>query len=332
MNQKQAEQFLKALGVKHVQYKPGWVTSPCPFAPFRHKGGKDTSPSFGLSWAPGKHSHFNCFACGSGPAEELLQALDMYTVQRPDLRERLDFHTARALLDAEAEEMVPLPGYSEFGQEQIKEFEEWPWHFINSFLPVNDEARAYLHHRQVTDDQIHQHQMRWDYLKRMIVMPYLNVWGKLAGARGRAIDMDLKGWHKHYDYRWNDVNNAALVWYNEPCLQQDGPVVVVEGQFDVLRVEPVYPKVVANMTALPTAYKLKRLLHSPLVVLIPDNDGPGGAGEKSVLRYRQFFAEHQETKLVVLSLPTPEDGTKLDPGDCHPDFLRELLSPYVNLV
>jgi hypothetical protein len=331
MNQQQALDFLKALGVSHAQYKPGWVTAACPFAPFRHKGGKDSNPSFGLKYEVGVRSYFNCFACGSGPAEELLQALEMYTMDRPHLRSHYDFKHARAILTAEDDELSVLPNYKEFGQETTKQFEEWPWHFINSFLPLNEEAIGYLTMRDVTFKQMVDHSMRWDPKKRMVVMPYLNAYDKLAGARGRSIDSNVQGWKKHWDYTWNGVNNTALCWYNEQALQLTGPVVVVEGQFDVLRVAQVYPKVVGNMMAHPTRAKLLKLLHSPRVVLIPDNDGPGGAGEKSVKHYREFmFAQGHGQRFTHLQLPLPEGQLKIDPAECHPQFLKDLLVPVIN--
>lgn len=332
MNQQQAEDFLKALGVKHVQYnKPGWVTAACPFAPWLHKGGKDSNPSFGLKYEVGARSYFNCFACGSGPAEELLQALEMYIISRPDLRQHYDFKHARAILTAEDDEIPVLPEYKEFGQEIIKEFEEWPWHFINGFQALSSDAQAYLAGRGVFENQWKHFNLRWDPKKRMVVMPYLNAYGKLAGARGRSIDSDVQGWKRHWDYTWNGVNNSALCWYNEQSLQLDGPAVVVEGQFDVLRVAQVYSKVVGNMTAHPTRVKLLKLLYSPLVVLIPDNDGPGGAGEKSIKHYLEFMiAQGYGQRFKYLELPLPKGQSKIDPAKCHPQFLKDLLASVIN--
>jgi hypothetical protein len=85
--------------------------------------------------------------------------------------------------------------------------------------------------------------LRYDLTYDRIVCPYRHFNGKLAGARGRAVDQDAK--LKHWDYTWGDVNNAHCVWYNEPALDAaamaKAPVIVCEGQFDVMNVLRVYP-------------------------------------------------------------------------------------------
>jgi hypothetical protein len=312
----QAQGFITALGGKQLKTKPGWVTSSCVLAPFTHKNGHDSNPSFGLTVKDGERSNFNCFSCTSGSAEELLQSLQLYDQQQPG-KITANFKLAREILNDEDLSLAPLPAYQEFGNAPAKVFEEWPWWFINGYSPAWEdlEARSYLQGRQVTEQETGFNWLRFDHKKRMIVMPYTNVYGRLAGARGRSIDDHVKGWKKHYDYTWNEINNASLVWYNEQCLQLDGPVVVVEGQFDALRVAKTWPKVVANMTAKPVLSKMGRLLYSPLVIHIPDTDE---TGIKSIQIY-QDFCHQNGVEYRAIKLPS----TVKDAGDCHPDFLLE---------
>jgi DNA primase len=164
---------------------------------------------------------------------------------------------------------------------------------------------------------IHHLQVLWDDVRKMVVFPYYNVYTNLAGARGRsAVETGMK----HFDYTYGGINNAALVWYNEQCLNLPGPVVVVEGQFDVAKVLERYPKVVGNLTAKPRLVKVKKLTHSPGMILIPDNDETGRASEK---KYSELCNQLQLPMAVVRL-----SGVK-DPGECHPDYLWDRLQPLV---
>ena len=328
MTPEQAKAFLQALGAKNVGQKSTWVTAPCPLARWTHKSGKDSNPSFGITTHTGKASHWNCFACGSGSAEDLLQAVE-YHLHRNSviaLDYGVNIGIARHLLDSEYIGLQALPDYMEFQENAQHEFQEWPLYWLDSFLPALNvkDAVDYLEARGVTLTEANKYNLRYDSKRRMIVFPYFNVYGKFAGARGRAIDPGVIGHKKHFDFTWNSVNNSRLVWYNEQCLELDGPVVVVEGQFDALRVLKAYPKVVANLTAKPTWAKLCRLQQSETVVHIPDNDGPGGAGEGSTEVYRKFCQDHG-MNYVRIDLPLPPGQDKIDPGECSAEYLLDRL-------
>jgi 5S rRNA maturation endonuclease (ribonuclease M5) len=150
----------------------------------------------------------------------------------------------------------------------------------------------------------------------MVVAPYYDVFGRLAGARGRSILPDPT--KKHHDYSFNGHNNCRMVWYNEQVLNLPGPVVVVEGQFDCWRVSTVYPKVVANLTAKPSDEKFKKLCDSQEVIQIPDNDD---AGDGSIATYSKL-AKKYGIKHRVVTL----DHSVKDPAECHPSYLKGILS------
>ena len=126
----------------------------------------------------------------------------------------------------------------------------------------------------------------------------------------------------NFDYTWNGVNNTSLVWFNEGSLHLAGPVVVVEGQFDALRVAKVWPKVVATLTARPTPAKLDRLLQSSALIHLPDTDQ---AGQQSKAVYQRFCALNS---LSYYAIDLPSEVK--DPGDCHPDFLRSAIQEVVD--
>ncbi len=312
MNAEQGILFLKAIGAKNLQVREQWITASCPLAFLTHKNNKDSNPSFGLSL--GTKSFYNCFACGRGSAVQLLQSIAANG-------EGVDIPLATALLEQEASTIAFLPGYSEFANNETTEFSAWPEYWIDSFLlaGMNTEAALYLGKRDDIGVPVYQwekFELHYDTARHMIVCPFRNVWGELAGARGRFIgkkDKDTPSWQVHFDYGWNNIRNTRMVWYNEQALQLDGWVVVVEGQFDCMRIDEKYKKVVANLTALPTHPKLMKLLQSDGVIHIPDNDM---TGEKSVVEYQEFCKSHK-LRYKKLSLP---DGIK-DASECNPDYI-----------
>jgi len=315
-----AEQLLKALGAKHVTVGSRWVSCRCLLAKWTHQSGRDENPSFGLSVLEGGRSKWNCFTCGSGSVEELLGTLELYYKKIPD--HGLNFKAAHDVLAHENDNMVPLPAFLEFKKNDQHLFQEWPEYCVDEYPKVytHVDAVQYLKTRDVhgvPEIQWAEFDLRWDNKDRRIIAPFRNVYAKLAGMRGRGIDPNITGWKKHFDYPWNGVRNTRLVWFNEQSLQIDGPVVVVEGQFDCMRVAQSYPKVVANLTAMPTPSKLNRLLQSSSMVLIAD---PDATGERSRIAYRDFCSK-TNFHLDELYLPTG-----IDPSKAHPEYLAEALN------
>lgn len=315
MTPEQGRAFLQALGAKNIQKSAKWVSASCPLAFARHKASKDSNPSFGLTVSPDKRSRYNCFACGTGTALDLLQAMEYY--QGPG-----DSAKAREILESESLEVIPLPEYGEFAKSEDQwVLRPWPEMWLWNFVPVEEHAPAveYLLGRGVSDVQMIEHGLLYDAHRNMVVFPLREAYGGLAGARGRSLNDGLTGKDKHYDYSHEGIpKNVRGVWYNERALHLPGKVVVVEGQFDLMKVEQVWPKVVANMTAMPTAEKLAKLELTDGVILIPDNDS---TGEKSVSKYAEYLVQHN-VPLQLLALPS----SVKDPGDCAPAYLADRLA------
>ena len=310
MTTEQVLAFLDALRVKNVFVKDnGWVVGSCPLAKWLHKHHVNQSPSFALSVNPGSRSHFLCFACRQGSAEELLHSIEMYSHNSKDY----DFVRCHQLL-SEEQFVLPLPAYGEF-HHPVQIFTEWPQYWLDSFQKVGwvDDAYKYLTHRGVNQTTMEQFDLRWDTKRRMVVAPYRDVFNRLAGARGRAIDDDVK--QKHYDYSFQNQNNARLVWFNEQVLNLPGAVVVVEGQFDTMKTVQAYPKVVAALSSKPPLEKMKKLGDCVTVIQIPDRDD---AGEQSITVYAKFCRQLGLTHKVLWL----DEGAK-DPDDCAVEYLRD---------
>lgn len=316
MNPEQATQFLTALRVKRIEKSGKWLRGSCPLAPVFHQNGHDSNPSFALTLEPDKKSRFNCFSCKSGSAFELLQMLQFH-----ELDQNKDMVLAYQILQNEQLEVIPLPGYGEFSKaEEVWVFNPWPEWVLDSYMPASN-APVALHYlkteRGVTEAQIKAYDLRFDIGKQMVVFPIRDAYGALAGMRGRSVVGGTTGWQKHYDYSHESTNNVKGVWFNEEALQLPGTVVVVEGQFDALKVAQCHPKVVANLTAKPSREKILKLALMESVLYIPDTDN---AGQATIGIYETELAKYK-VPLKVLHLPK----SVKDCGDCDPNYLGDLI-------
>jgi hypothetical protein len=335
MNEEQGRYFLQALNAKNIASKPDgtWLKASCPLARWLHKNHKDANPSFGITLSDHEPVTFNCFGCRGGTGFDLVQTLQLYVSQSPEIAGLYDFRKALDLLDNEDLTPYELPEYGSAAEAALQ-VRPWPAYYLQSFVKADaiPLAREYLYSakdhfnqfgqrsRGYTPEELAPLDIRYDSSRAMVVFPYQDAFGRLAGMRGRSIVE-----REHYDYTWKDgatkVNNAALVWYNELALNLPGWVVVVEGQFDVARVAQRWPKVVGSLTAKPTMSKLKKLMHAEGTILIPDRDD---AGQEAIERYQEY---HQQRKQPFRILNLPE-GVK-DADDCHSDWLYDQISSLV---
>jgi hypothetical protein len=324
VKQETAVAFLKALGNHEVDPSGVWVRAPCPLAFALHQSGKDTNPSFAINIDTG---NFNCFTCKSGKLTKLLQLIAHHLKTRPEYAPKFQLPLARKILTEADAELEPLPPYAEFPVND-KPFTPWPEDWLDKYHLAITHPRAlwYLEHGRVEQGKgqavpilmATAMELRYDATYDRIVCPYRHFNTKLAGARGRAIDPDAK--MKHWDYTWQDVNNAHCVWYNEQTLElavvAKAPVVVCEGQFDVMSVLRVYPYVVGNLTAKATIEKMVKLQNTYGVVTMLDNDETGLA---ATARYQ----EHLVGKVDFGSVDYPSEFK--DPAQIPLDVLKEVL-------
>lgn len=326
MDINEIDQFLKALGCDTSQHDE-WVRCACPLAPFLHKNGKDSKPSFGMTPEIGG-SRYHCFTCTSGSASSLLYTLEDYVSKFPAYKNRYDFDTARVILENGALNITRLKDYEDRSLD--KEFYEWSdWYLENmppavavprakNYLmnpkPERGEERQPHHGRGLSLKEVAQWNFRYDPMRDMVVIPFYDQFGRFAGMRGRGIA------HKNFhDYSFHDHNNTDLTWCNETCFQNDEPVVVVEGQFDLISVAREYENTVANLTARITERKLRKLLDCNGVIFMLDNDDTGyKARDKAI----EFLVKNGVRVGFV-------EYSGHDPDELTPEEIRAALSPFI---
>lgn len=317
MTPEAASQLMLALGTKSEGHHGVWMRGKCPLAPYRHQSGKDTNPSFGLYVEEGSRPRFHCFTCESGSIEKLLQLLEKAIAEKKPFHG--DLAKAREILESAESELPVLPVYAEFNQQQKRKFEELPGYLLDTYMPAIDVPRAleFARSRGLLDEEILKHNLRYDHGRDMLLFPYWDVFNRFAGIRGRAI-----GDHgvKHHDYVFGGVNNSGLVFYNEQVLNLPGPVVVVEGQVDCLKVARLWTKTVGNLTAKPVLEKATKLTQSDGVVVLMDGDETGRAATKKFVDLMVAL----NTQVLPILLPwDPEAGLKSDPDSVGYDWLKQ---------
>lgn len=324
MTPESVEQLLLALGTKQEAQAGIWHRAKCPLAFALHKSGKDTHPSFGLTNEEGEPMRFHCFTCETGDMDKLFQTIEFLNTTHPG-QFKGNLSLARTIVEENGTSIAVLPEYSEFKPSKVKVFEELPSYILGSYKPALHNLRSakyLLEQRGLTQDEILKFDLRYDPEPDMVLYPYWDVFGRLAGIRGRKIMLpgEYSGAQQHHDYVFNKVNNAKVTFYNETCLNLDGPVVLVEGQVDCIKVCRVYPKTIANLTAKPILDKALKLTQTEGVVLVLDGDSTGRAAQAKWVSLLQ----HLGVPVAVVELPyDPDTDIKSDPDSVGSELLVE---------
>ncbi len=217
-----------------------------------------------------------------------------------------------------------------------KEFSPYSEAWLSSYPPAlqNPSVTKYLYSRGLSDEIIVELDIRaYSHNQYLYAgFPYRNIEGVLAGMRGRGIDDDYeysdeanekRGWKllKHRPIKPIDFeSNESLVWYREDRLDLTKPVLIVEGQFDVASILPLYRNVTCLFTSNASPIKLSFFNDSAGVIILLDNDKDGSPAHEKIIKSRQTMGKYfttQKTKYLQAFYPK---GCK-DAGEMSPDNL-----------
>jgi len=318
MNKAGVIQYLKALGAANVSQHGSWVQASCPLAPWEHSSGRDTHPSFAIEIKDNDPSRYNCFTCGGGDLTSLLFKLQHHGAATP----RYDLKSATAIAVADGEHPIRF-AVKEWGEdaEAALPYYTLPEVWLDTFIPATRAPRAvkYLRSRGLSTSLATRLDLRFDTDKDAICFPIRDFDGVLCAMRARRIAPrdDQPRYHVYGDA---DGNRNTLVWYGEPWVDFDQPIVMVESVFDLASVYRVYRNVCSPMTSGFSEQRVKRMSRATEIVTLFDADKAGDKARHKVSRYLP------NTKCSHLHL---EDG--MDPGDYAPQDLIDLLEPLIRL-
>ena len=306
--------LMKLLGGKNIDTKTKkWVRCSCLLAPWYHKNGKDGSPSFGIKINDNGPSQVNCFSCPvGGDVMDLILELRRLNKENP----QVDVNISAALKFVATNELEPelidtFPDFEELGPGLKKPtFHPFPEDWLATFL--TGIHHPYLVKRGIPKQTALELDVRFDTSKERICFPIRTITGTLAGMQGRTIHDEVEPRYWLYDFKGKYNPN---VWANEDRVNQDIPVVMTEGWFDIAKIFMVYPNVVGSLTSKIVPEKAKRLRDVNHIITFYDY-GTGGDTARDLVRH--FWPN----AIISDIIPTEEEK---DAGKMEPGYIGELI-------
>jgi hypothetical protein len=291
--------------------KRGWVHASCPLAKFRHGGGVDKHPSFGVVYNSGEahkpEGHAHCFSCGySGDLREIASLLYAYKELTPQ-----DLQAVMELMEQVKTGKLPLSLTAHHADDPFPD-EAW----LSSFPPIGPSHTAaieYLESRGFDRETWKHFDLRFDPQRYRVAFPLRDRAQRFRGLIGRTLIKNPEG-PRYFYYPYPTMSGVApkgFTWFNENALDLSKPVLVVEGVFDAMKAWPVYPNVTA---ALSISFRTPGMgWHSGVKRWVSMFD-VGEGGKRARIRLEELAKPHGAR---VWHLPPPPGRD--DPGDSTPE-------------
>jgi len=236
---------LEMLGATVGGTKRGYVEASCPLAQWRHGGGVDNNPSFGVVYSPAdakkETGHAHCFSCGySGDIREIASLMHVWGGLTLD-------ELSNVMVETEQLKTGGLP-LSLSTQVVDDPFPDPEW--LESFPPItkqHKDAVAYLDQRGIAGKTVKNFDVRFDAGKYRVSVPLYDRAHRFRGLIGRTLIKDPMG-PRYFYYPYKGHAPRGFTWFNEANLDLSKPVLVVEGIFDAFKVWPVYQNVTAALS------------------------------------------------------------------------------------
>lgn len=309
MDRDQIIYLAKELGVERIKHAKLAVMISCPLAPWRHKKGTDSDPSFGIFMKEGQESTYNCFAChASGFVTGLVRFLNNKCNGRyNDLLKWVEqvnsFDIADIIKTAFEKKKVELDyNYRVFNENELDNFK--------------NKVPQYALDRKISIESCKLWDLGYDKnsLDPRLIFPVRDRKGSLVGIVGRTI-RDQEPRYKNY---WGF--NKEIFLYGEHLFEQDKPVVVVEGMISAIKAKQILGNnVFAIMGSCPSKYQINKLLGycaSRPLITIYDADEAGDSA-------RDITDDYLKGKHSVYHVYLPRDT---DPDSVNEDILKKLFS------
>jgi DNA primase len=256
------------LGSKNVVQRGEWIMGSCPFSKYEHSNGSDNRPSFGISIS--NPSFYHCFACGAkNPVSMLPTVLTFITGENYNkLREFITEH-----------EVLEFKPFDEIVTISNKRIGVIPESILKAYtkVPIDILSKLYIDLKASED-----YNLLYDNIKQCVVYPIYDGYGRLVGIRNRYVG-DKEVPSKYYSRTdlhpdGDDAKNFGI-WYGMDKFIPDKPLMLVEGERDVLLVKQT--GLVANVWGSVSASLSKRQIRTiqdttvTKIILFFDNDMAG---------------------------------------------------------
>ena len=318
MDEQNLSTLATKLGFERARIASANLVASCPFAPYKHlkadgSYGRDYKASFGIRIErDGKSSVFNCFSCASkGDLMELCNELaglrgEDYT----EIEEWVwEVETLTAIETFDFDELSPAKK-----REQRRDilahdvYDDVELDMFPDPAPVE-----WLDMRGISAAAAVEFDLRDDPEEGRVLFPMRRLDGKLIGLSGRTY-RNAKS--KYFPYL---VYPKERYFFGEWLLSDsEEPIVVVEGQIDVVKVRMAGFDSLAILGGSCSATQQRTLEFLRRdVILLPD---PGETGKT----WSHSMAKNLNDVMNVYRVRAFEEGR--DPGDCSPEELQDRLS------
>ena len=229
--QKEALYRLLKLAKMSVYRDDGqWLTVSCPISYKTHTDGDDANPSCGISYDTDKPSIVNCFACGSRPLSSVLFIL--YSDGKIS-NEVFSFFLENEILKDEPYKVLEVKDIFDI---TISKNKPIPGVIFDRLLPANRvlSAQRFFKRRRINSNYLNG-LFFWD---GSIVFP-------LKDAEGNVYRLHCRNMHSKAKKRFFYLEPSDFgltgewskkgLWYGLDSIDASKPIILVEGEFDRLR-------------------------------------------------------------------------------------------------
>lgn len=240
--------MLRMMGVTNpkTNSRKTHVMSSCPLARTAHAKGFDKNPSFSVKIEMSEKSVCHCFACGFGGtmmqlAKEAGNDVIEYVKKNENYKDdyfetktfgsRLDWNRAKWLFgdtDKSRSEVLEPIVQDPFDEDNVQVL---PWDSVEKYLKS---IPQYVLNRGITRDTAKVWRLGYNKYFMRVMMPVIDRRNRLVGYAQRSIGEPKDGYPK---YLFNVGFLKMNFLYGENLVDKSrGDIVLVEGQFDALRV------------------------------------------------------------------------------------------------
>jgi 5S rRNA maturation endonuclease (ribonuclease M5) len=280
MRQDAVRQFLLELGVDSDDIEDtgrGWLNALCPLAPYKHAGGVDKRPSFGVSISDEQRSVYYCFGCSPEPKrlDTLLHAVWLNSGSYP-------YEAARLYMEHEnhwaGRPSTEVPDAWRNYRERVEDSPLPGW--ILKKYPVLQHSKGYearrvkeylRDERGISEWVMHACRIRHNPHNQSIIFPLTDRDGRtfvLRERRRKAKEMwtvspRLAGCP---EVPFPKLKNCG-VWFGMAMADDSRPLMLVEGEIDAMRLKTLgFANVVASATSSVSDAQIDALLADTLIL------------------------------------------------------------------
>ena len=277
MRREALKHFLYLVGGNQIRDQGEWISAECPLARWTHPKKTDRHPSFGARINNSGQSVYKCYTCKqkARPIESLLFVLSRY--RGTYYREATDFLVQHEIFEEDRQ----ITYDDKWEKEPPKKQTPLPLSVIDNYLPISEspqKVKDFLYRRGTTPQICDFFRVRWSEGYQSLVFP--SIWNDgILSVKARRLDQKkfffLKG---------------GLYLFGIDRVDWSKPVWLVEGEFDLLRLNTLGEFNVISLGGSNIPDKLDKYIHAHTLISGFDTDATGKEATKKLkATYSKYY-------------------------------------------